>query len=600
MNKKGCTELVRLDGGPSWADLPDLVHSIIGSYLKKLPCRAGSDLVGLLSLNKSMRKVYLGTLEELVIRGGGQGCQDSLEGLMRAMGKLRMVEMLLEVESLSALSAALRNGAGERVESFCVLKQTVTSLRTTQDLDAEMMAAVAALPFAGLPKLRVLTLQELRPEEVLAVLEAMGPTACPLLDEVEIGRVGFAQVGALALALNARAAAGCRPLGRFSLEFDGWVDEATRGMFEQLLRSPYLARLASLRLRLSEMDSDELALLGEYLLRRGRGQLRSLELSSLPKGPVPEPFLEALRAGALAGLEGVFGLDLDYLDSSDDGAATAVHAKSLIQALAEGGGCPGVTSSRSPRDDMFFLQGVAIGAFPALESLCVDWLPEHLLLLSACLTKDKLPKLQRLGLCSWCGLEPAQYEGLCSVLKAAERGKLQGLKTLWLKSSDWTTRLMSMVLKAVEGPMLPALNKLELVGHARYGAGQDVHVAKVIGDAMANGALRRLEELLLQTVGLVRDESVHLEPHVLRGLREGRFDKLTQLRLEGRFKDDGEAVLAELHSVFDCSRAPRLQRLEIGDYMLYDRGHKLESKFLQGLTVGGVTRCLHVIIDKHR
>lgn len=105
--------------------------------------------------------------------------------------------------------------------------------------------------------------------------------------------------------------------------------------------SPYLPRLTSLKIRFYDADMilEFMAVLGRYLLRCGRGHFKKLvmipalrsgvEYGEEEEGPMPESFLEAVRAGALAGLE---GHSIGFCRLEDEDA--------FIQALIDGGGCP--------------------------------------------------------------------------------------------------------------------------------------------------------------------------------------------------------------------------------------------------------------------
>jgi hypothetical protein len=363
------------------------------------------------------------------------------------------------------------------------------------------------------------------------------------LEELAVVGIGSKvfDLNTLTSVFNARAAAGCPPLLDLSLDLPFLVEG-----FGPLVLSPYLAQLTSLRINIpawSRMHRDDLEHLGHYLLRRGAGKLRTFEVGPLPQGPFPEPFLDALRAGALAGLEG----ELRYCQYGD--------VTALMRALAEGGGCPWVTGHAASEGRVLaelqagqvgsteaVLEGVLAGAFPAIETICLERVcRQELRLLSSCLEGDKLPRLKNLTIGEAPGSDPLLYWALHLLADVMEHANLPCLESLSLYPQGG---LVPAVLRMLGGGRLQALRKLRICGRAPR---------QVIGDAMVGGAMRQLEELELLLEGLDQD----MGP-VIAGLREGRFDRLTRLTLaEPRWAAYmGENFAAELVSALDCVRFP--------------------------------------------
>jgi hypothetical protein len=198
--------------------------------------------------------------------------------------------------------------------------------------------------------------------------------------------------------------------------------------------------------------------------------------------------------------------------------------------------------------------------------------------------EGRLPRLRRLRLYGWTRGQETEliFEDLCPILQAAEQGKLRGLAELRLKFQCWTEKLMAAVVGALEAGWLPSLRHLGLGGVASQGNWDEV--ARLLGDAMARGVMRHLESLDLQ----LGDWPQRPHPHIIRGLREGRFDRLIVLGLNGlsRSRDDDD-IVAELISAIDRVRFPRLHEL-------YPRYGSMAHQLQEGLRGKEGMRCLHV------
>lgn len=195
---------------PSFEGLPDVAHFNIASYLK--PCR---DLTVASSLNRFLRRVYLDTLTSLSLRPC-PASEASLACLMRATGRLEQLELWLGRQPFHALDTALRDGEGQHLRRLLLYV-----LAGYKGWRGEAEEVLRVLHFPGLPNLRVLDIaSDLGLQSVVQhVVRAMGPTTCPLLDELVVSGecVRRADVGTLAAVLDTRAEAGCAPLRRFEV-----------------------------------------------------------------------------------------------------------------------------------------------------------------------------------------------------------------------------------------------------------------------------------------------------------------------------------------------------------------------------------------------
>jgi hypothetical protein len=209
----------------------------------------------------------------------------------------------------------------------------------------------------------------------------------------------------------------------------------------------------------------DLALLGQYLLRRGSGALKELTICCVLEGALAGPFLDAIRAGALHGFEGRFDLGLGE-------AITTEQTQQILQAVMEAGGCPRVTSLYidplcDGRGAWGYLEALEAGAFPGVQDLHVPKLDDpQLECLAGVFAQGKLRNMQELRVdCDGGGEGPVSH-------KATAR----------------------MVLKAMEEGRMPALKKLVWQGITERGTG----AAKLLAAAIERGAMRDLEVLVIK------------------------------------------------------------------------------------------------------
>jgi hypothetical protein len=167
-------------GVRTFVGLPDVAHATIATYLDEgsregygryrspasFPYRLSmnSDVVAASSVNRTLRGPYLGTVTHLVLREP-KSTEVSLSRLMRALGGLkRMTVSLGDPRGLFALTRALREGLGHRVQRLHVSESfnpmtappAIIYLKASPEEGEE---AHAELDFAGLPSLRALEIK---------------------------------------------------------------------------------------------------------------------------------------------------------------------------------------------------------------------------------------------------------------------------------------------------------------------------------------------------------------------------------------------------------------------------------------------------------
>jgi hypothetical protein len=433
---------------------------------------------------------------------------------------------------------------------------------------AQMETAGLRRCLEALPNLRALEVRICFIQVDDLVRDILLHCVSPVLEELSLSGMlrDSPQLGIAAQALSARAQRGCRPLRSCWLWL--YVDHEPLAEGEEpppwglnrLLESPALGELEQLCLianggdLLSAADAD-LVTLSKYLSRRGRGAMKHLTVQLGARGPLPEPFLEALRGGALCGLEGRgVGRHL---------AAALLAQPAAVQALVEGGGCPAATSLMFEDSkaigwphDWSVATALAGGAFPAVNHVMLFQLGgRQVRSLAAALTAGGLPALTSLGVVMDTRCSDA-HEGLQALAAAAASGALRKLTSLYLTGFPMApTAVAPLRQMLLNRGGLPELRELTL--EADQMKGEHGEAARLLVEALEGGGLLHgLEEL---GVGFGA-RSVH---SMAQALREGHFPSLVKLDLSKCFSPR-TPPLTLIFDAIERSRLPRLHTVLVG------------------------------------
>lgn len=321
------------------------------------------------------------------------------------------------------------------------------------------------------------------------------------------------------------------------------------GMVEDLA----LALCDYMQAKAQPMHMDDMRLVGEYLLRRGKGGLRSWKLDVKWDQAPPQSMIEAVRAGAYCGME-----DTRFLPPG-----WAQRWQALIPALVEGGGCPLVTEVDIARPPQ--LEALAAGAFPAVEKIhCIGYLAmDGVRALLKLLVADKLPCLRELML----RCQDPMAQGLMPLWQYAVSGGLGRVRSLNIIGRARHDRLISLLIEAIEGGGLAALRRLRLLG----GHMTD-QAAGLVGQALIRGLLGGLEDL---------DLSLEISAAGLAFLAQALGQcSMPNLRRLGMPRVDSAGGVCD--SIVDAIERPRFPRLKsIYGVHVHSRGelaYKIKSK----------------------
>jgi hypothetical protein len=310
---------VGLKGGSSaLGALPDVLHTCVASFLRR------HDILSLVLTSRSVRSAYIHAVES--------ACVTSRISRKALVALLASLEGLQELQVEPSLGVCRPQWARSRAKRVDIVRRLAKALRAgpvpprLRHLSVRQPTNVAHALY-HLPGLRSLTLTHISGLPAPTLL-ALSSGACPVLEALQLDHLpDSASAQALADALEARRAAGAKPLRRLELCLSV---EAVKAL-GILLDASSLGALEGLRVRGTDyVGAEGCGAVGDYLLRRGRNGLRDLYIKGASE--IPDSMIAAARAGALRVLEGCY-------PASDCYDAQQFR---LMEAVLEAGGCPRV------------------------------------------------------------------------------------------------------------------------------------------------------------------------------------------------------------------------------------------------------------------